>query len=107
MSDLIIRKAVIEEIQLIEKELLKDKENARNSDDEQMNFAIDNQLNALCRVRLRVNSLITAYDVDKVVEQLENLKKCYIGAEDAIMKPLSFEEYIQEIINNVKGGLEE
>ena len=46
----------------------------------------------------------TAYDVDKVVSELENLKKCYRGDEDAIMKPMSFENYIQEIIDLAKAG---
>jgi hypothetical protein len=49
----------------------------------------------------------TACDADKVVEQLENLKKCYIGDENAIMKLVSFDEYIQEIIDMAKGSVKD
>ena len=75
MNDLISRKALLNEILLIEKELLRDKEDARNSDDEQMLFAIDNQMNALWRARCKINNQHIAYDVEKVVEQLESFPK--------------------------------
>lgn len=71
MSDLISRESVIKEILLIEKELLNDKEDARNSDDEQMLFAIGNQMNALWRARCKINNQHIAYDVDKVINELE------------------------------------
>lgn len=39
-----------------------------------------------------------AIGLEDVITELENLKKCYLGEEDAVMKPVSFGEYIQEII---------
>ena len=72
MNDLISRKELLDEILLIEKELLRDKEDARNSDDEQMLFAIDNQMNALWRARCKINNQHIAYDVDNVVAELKS-----------------------------------
>ena len=40
--------------------------------------------------------------IKKTIDELENLKKCYRGDEDAEMKPMSFEDYLQEIIDNLK-----
>lgn len=42
--------------------------------------------------------------VSSVSEDLKNLKKCYNGEEDAIMKPMSFEEYIQQIIDKLENN---
>lgn len=39
--------------------------------------------------------------VEGVNMELVNLLKCYRGDEDAIMKPMSFEDYIQEIIDKL------
>lgn len=72
MGDLISRKALLDEILLIEKELSRDKEDARNSDDEQMLFAIDNQMNALWRARCKIINQHIAYDVDMVINKLES-----------------------------------
>jgi len=45
---------------------------------------------------------IQAFDkVEYVNMELVNLLKCYRGDEDAIMKLISFEDYIQEIINKL------
>lgn len=38
----------------------------------------------------------------KIISELENLKKCYNGDEDAVMYPMSFEAYIQKIIDLAK-----
>lgn len=53
-NDLISRKAVIEEIELYEKELKEDREIAIESEDEQMLFAIANQNTALYRIKKEV-----------------------------------------------------
>ena len=42
---------------------------------------------------------------EQIIDELLNLKKCYLGDEDAVMKPMSFADYIQEIIDKV-GGIE-
>lgn len=39
--------------------------------------------------------------VEGVNMELVNLLKCYRGDEDAIMKPMSFEDYIQKIIDKL------
>ena len=40
--------------------------------------------------------------IQKAISELENLKKCYNGDEDANMKPMSLNEYMQEIIDMLK-----
>ena len=42
--------------------------------------------------------------MERIVEELKNLKKCYNGEEDAVMKPMGFHEYIQEIIDLAEEG---
>lgn len=53
-GDLIHRNAVIEDLKAYEKELEEDREAAIESDDEQMQFAIMNQLTAVCRIRRNI-----------------------------------------------------
>lgn len=48
-----------------------------------------------------------AYDVGEIVSELKNLKKCYLGSRDAEMKPMAFDDYIQEIIDFVKGDIKD
>ena len=54
-SDLISRKKLIEDIQLIAKELNKDKQNAE-SDDSDLMLAVDNQLSAIWRIKGVINN---------------------------------------------------
>lgn len=44
-----------------------------------------------------------ATGLQEVIRELENLKKCYWGEDGAVMKPVSFGEYIQEIVDMAKG----
>ena len=74
MSDLISRSEVIEELNKYEKELRKDKIEAIETDDENMLFAIANQLTAICRIKRNIMNMPTAYSIDKVVEELEEAK---------------------------------
>lgn len=39
--------------------------------------------------------------IEVAITELENLKKCYMGSEVADMKAISFEDYIQEIIDSL------
>ena len=75
MSDLISRSELFEELSNYEKELQKDKTEAIETDDEQMLFAIMNQKTAICRIRRNILHMPIAYDVDKVVEEL-NCDRC-------------------------------
>lgn len=45
----------------------------------------------------------TRKPMERIVDELLNLKKCYLGDEDAVMKPMSFADYIQEIIDKAGG----
>lgn len=74
MSDLISRSESIEELEKYEKELQKDKVEAIETDDENMLFAITNQLTAICRIKRNIMNMPTAYDIAKVVEELEKVK---------------------------------
>ena len=71
MSDLISRSESIEELEKYEKELQKDKVEAIETDDENMLFAITNQLTAICRIKRNIMNMPTAYDIAKVVEELK------------------------------------
>lgn len=42
--------------------------------------------------------------LSNMVEELKNLKKCYDENKDAIMKSISFNKYIQEIIDNLENN---
>lgn len=99
MSDLISRKAVIEEIRLIEKSLMKDKAEAKEIGDKEVIFSIDNQLSGLWLARCKVGNIKPAYDTDKVVEQLEGIRK-----DDNIRFA---DQVVNKAICIVKGGLEE
>ncbi len=44
-------------------------------------------------------------EILSILQDLKNLKKCYNGDENAIMKPMSFEAYIQEIIDNLENSI--
>lgn len=79
MSDLISRSALIDELDNYEKELREDREIAIETDDEQMLFAIMNQETAICRIIRNVMNAPTAYDVDKVLERLEDHKQKYVA----------------------------
>lgn len=70
MSDLISRSEFLEELEKYEKELCKDRIEAIETDDENMLFAIANQLTAICRIKRNIMNMPTAYSVDKVVRQL-------------------------------------
>ena len=106
MNDLISRSALIEEINLYEKELMKDREVAIETNDEQMLFAIINQETAICRIRRNALHLPTVYNVDRVVEKLENARNKYQrlcveceGKEDEAM-----DIHYNNIIEIVKAG---
>lgn len=72
MSRLIDADVLLDDLKLYEKELRNDREIAVESDDEQMLFAIMNQETAIYRIRQNVLHSPTAYNVDKVVEELED-----------------------------------
>lgn len=102
MSDLISRSALIEELKRYEEELKNDREIAIETDDEQMLFAIMNQETAICRIRRNVLYLPTAYDVEKVVAELEKTS-CFIQSEDGC----GWLNFTEEAIDIVKrGGVE-
>ena len=61
-------------MKVYEEELKNDREVAIETDDEQMLFAIANQDTAICRIRRNVLHMPTAYDVEKVVAELEEMK---------------------------------
>ena len=71
MSDLISRSELLEELNNYENELRKDKVEAIETDDEYMLFAINNQETAICRIKRNIVNMPTAYDIDKVVEELQ------------------------------------
>ena len=71
MSELIGRSKLLEELSNYENELRKDKVEAIETDDEYMLFAINNQETAICRIKRNIVNMPTAYDIDKVVEELE------------------------------------
>ena len=52
-----------------------------------------------------VNKWNTRKPMERILDELVNLKKCYLGEEDAVMKSMSFADYIQEIIDKA-GGIE-
>jgi hypothetical protein len=97
--DLISRKAVIEEIQLIEKSLMKDKEEAKKTGDEEIIFAIDSQLSGLWLARCKVGDIKIAYDVDKVVEDIQKCGKSFPFG--------TWHDMLEEAVEIVKGGFEE
>ena len=72
MGRLIDADALIEELNRYEKELRNDREVAIETDDEQMLFAIMNQETAIYRIRRNAFNIPTAYDVEKVVAELES-----------------------------------
>ena len=84
MSDLISRSESIEELEKYEKELQKDKVEAIETDDENMLFATTNQLTAICRIKRNIMNMPTAYDIDKVVEELETNKQNALEVEESI-----------------------
>ena len=84
MSDLISRSESIEELEKYEKELQKNKVEAIETDDENMLFATTNQLTAICRIKRNIMNMPTAYDIDKVVEELETNKQNALEVEESI-----------------------
>lgn len=66
---------LLEEVTKNEEELLAEKEIAKENEDTELLLAINNQLSALFRVKAKINSIHIAYDVDKVVEQLEDMEE--------------------------------
>ena len=77
MSDLISRSEFLEELEKYEKELCKDRIEAIETDDENMLFAIANQLTAICRIKRNIMNMPTAYSVDKVVEDIMEAYGCH------------------------------
>lgn len=71
MSDLISRSKLLEELTNYEEELQRDRQEAIETDDEYMQFAIMNQDTAICRIKRCVMNMPTAYGIDKVIEELE------------------------------------
>jgi hypothetical protein len=102
--DLISRKALIEEIQLMEKELMKEKEDAKEIGDTEVVFAIDNQLCGLWQARCKVSTIGAAYDVSKTVEQLERDAQMLYSI-NAFEPVKAWRNDL--LIPVVKGGLEE
>lgn len=82
MSDLIGRSKVLEELIEYENELRKDKTEAIETDDENMLFAIMNQLTAICRIKRNILNMPTSYDIDKVVEELKELEGIQFDGEN-------------------------
>lgn len=82
MSDLISRSEVIEELNKYEKELRKDRIDAIETDDENMLFAIANQLTAICRIKRNIMNMPTAYSVDKVVAKLKKIEQHCLDMSD-------------------------
>lgn len=105
MSDLISRKALIEEIQLMEQELMKEKEEAKEIGDTEVVFAIDNQLSGLWQARCKVSTIGAAYDVDKVVSKVADT--VYMIRDTYGLDDNCTVDYIEELEDIVKGGLEE
>ena len=69
MSDVIERKKLIEEIQLIAKELNKDKQNAE-PDDSDLMLAVDNQLSAIWRIKGVINNQPQVQPIVRSAEEI-------------------------------------
>lgn len=86
MRDLISRSEVVKELDKYEKELREDRIVATETDDEQMLFAIINQETAICRIRRNILNMTTAYDIDKVVQQIKSLSPANYVSKDDVLK---------------------
>lgn len=72
MGDLISREELIRELKKINIGLLTELRDAQGIQDELMEVAIKNQMSAIHTAIEYVKAMPTAYDVDKVIEQLRN-----------------------------------
>lgn len=72
MSDLISRKELIRELEKINIGLLTELRHAQGIQDELMEVAIKIQMSAIHTAIEHIKATPTAYDVDKIVERLEN-----------------------------------
>lgn len=72
MSDFISRQEILGELKKINIGLLTELRHAQEIQDELIEIAIKNQMSAMHTAIEHVKATPTAYDVDKVVEQLEN-----------------------------------
>lgn len=91
--------------ELIRKALVEQFENIIEDYDERELSQVDVELNReqLACISECLQFSILKSRVKKTIEELENLKKCYMGKEDAVLKPMSFEDYISAIIDYLKG----
>lgn len=77
MSDLISRSVLLKALTEYENELQKDMREAIATEDEYMQFAIKNQNTAICRIKRNIINMPTAYEVDKIIKELEVIKDGY------------------------------